>query len=65
VIKTVIKSVDGMVMVFDQRGEQVPEYVGQYKEVHEKILRDAPPEARFGYFPDGQMELRMVPRERW
>ena len=64
-IKTVIRSADGMVMVFDQRGEQLTEYVGHFDRVREKILRDAPPEARFGYFPNGEMELRMVPREQW
>jgi len=64
-IKTVIKSTDGMVMVFDERGEQIPQYQGRYDEVKESILRDAPPEARFGYFPTGELELRLVPREEW
>ncbi len=64
-IKTVIKSTDGMVMVFDQAGEQLPEYQGSYHEVKARILRDAPPEARFGCFPEGGEELRVVPREEW
>ena len=61
-IKTVIKSADGMVMVFDRMGEQIPQYQGRYQEVKALILRDAPTEARFGCFPDGGQELRMFPR---
>lgn len=64
-IKTVIKSADGMVIVFDKRGEQIPKYQGRYEEVREGVLRDAPPETRFGYFPDNELELRIVPREEW
>jgi hypothetical protein len=64
-ITTVIRSANGTVMVFDRRGEQLPKYAGCYSEVREKILKDAPPEARFGYFPDDELELRMVPRKEW
>ena len=64
-IKTVIKSIDGMVIVFDKMGEQVPGYQGRYEEVKPLILRDAPPEARFGYFPNGGQELKIVPRDEW
>lgn len=64
-IKTVIKSTDGMVMVFDKMGEQIPRYQGQYHEVKALILKDAPPEARFGCFPNGGQELRIVPKEEW
>ena len=64
-IKTVIKSADGMVMVFDGTGEQVPQYQGSYQEVKPLILRDAPAEARFGCFPNGGQELKIVPREEW
>jgi len=65
VIKTAIKCPNGMVMVFDKRGEQVPEYQGQYREVKESILKNAPPDAIFGYFPNYEAELRAVPREEW
>jgi len=54
-----------MVMVFDKRGEQIPEYQGQYQEVKESILKDAPSDTIFGYFPDYEAELRVVPREEW
>jgi len=64
-IKTVIKSTDGMVMVFDKMGEQIPEYQGRYQEAKALILRDAPPETRFGCFPNGGQELKIVSREEW
>ena len=64
-IKTVIKSQNGMVMVFDEKGEQIPEYQGRYDEVKETILKDAPPNAIFGYFPNCEAELKVVPREEW
>ena len=64
-IKTVIKSSDGTVIVFDEMGEQVPAYQGHYETVKPLILRDAPPQARFCHFPDGGQELKIVPREEW
>jgi len=54
-----------MVMVFDKKGEQIPEYQGQYEEAKEKILKDAPLNAVFGYFPDYETELEIIPREEW
>jgi hypothetical protein len=51
--------------VFDERGEQVPEYQGQYHKVKETILKDAPSNAIFGYFPNYETELRVVPRDKW
>lgn len=32
-----------MVMVFDENGQQMPEYQGRKEDVMEKIQRDAPP----------------------
>lgn len=64
-IKTVIRCPNDMVMVFDRKGEQVPEYQGQYQEVKESILRDASIEAVFGYLSDSGPELEEVPREAW
>ena len=64
-IKTVIRAENDMVMVFDEKGEQIFEYQGQYEEVKEKILRDTPPQAIFGYFPEHEAELEIVPREEW
>jgi len=64
-IKTAIRCPNNMVMVFDKEGEQIPEYQGQYQEVKESILKDAPLDAVFGYLSDSEPELRKVPREEW
>ena len=40
-IKTVISISNDMVMVFDDKGEQMPGYQGQYEDVKGKILVDA------------------------
>lgn len=54
-----------MVMVFDEYGEQIPEYQGQYEEVKERILKDAPPETIFGYWFDYEADIQTVSREEW
>jgi len=64
-IKTIIRCPNNMVMVFDKKGEQIPEYQGQYREVKESILKDAPLNAVFGYLFDSEPELRKIPREEW
>ena len=64
-IKTVIRCPNNMVMVFDDRGEQIPEYQGQYGEVKVGILKDVPPTAVFGYLFDSGPELREVPKGEW
>ena len=61
-IKSVLKVENGMVLVFDENDEQIPEYQGQYKEVRDRILRDAPPDAAFGVVTAA---IRAVPREEW
>jgi len=62
-IKSVIKSQKGMVLVFNEKGEQIPEYQGQYEEVRKRILRDAPPDAVFQH--DEVRQLKAVGREEW
>ncbi len=64
-IKTVIRCVNNMVMVFDEKGEQIPEYQGQYGEVKEGIFKDAPSTTVFNYSSDSKPELREIPREEW
>ena len=64
-IKTVIKCPENIVMVFDEAGEQIPEYQGQYEVMKESILKDAPRQAIFGYLCDHEPELRRVSREDW
>ena len=65
VIKSVIKTPNGMVLVFDGKGEQIPEYQGQYGKVRPHILKDVPPSAEFGYIFDNKTEIKAVPREEW
>jgi len=63
-IKSVIRADNGMVLVFDEQGEQIPEYQGQYEEVKPRILKDAPPKVIFYAF-DNDTELKTVPRNEW
>ena len=51
-IRSVVRCVNNMVLAFDENGEQIPAYQGQYEEVREKILREAPLSAEFHYLPD-------------
>ena len=64
-IKTAIRCPNNMVMVFDEKGEQVPEYQGQYEAVKESILKDASLDAVFGYLSNYEPELREVLKEEW
>ena len=64
-IKTAIRFRSNMVMVFDRRGEQIPEYQGQYEKVKESILRGALPDTIFALGFTDAGELREVPREEW
>lgn len=64
-IRTVIRCLNDMVMVFDGQGKQIPEYQGQYQEVRENILKGAPPTAVFAYGFTTSGELRKVASEEW
>lgn len=64
-IKSVIRCPNDMVIVFDKDGEQIPQYQGQYEEVRESILKNAPLNTVFAYLSDFEPELRKVPREGW
>ena len=64
-IRSVIRCPNDMVIVFDEYEEQIPEYQGQYQEVKERILRDAPAEAMFGHWPDYETDVITVSREDW
>lgn len=64
-IKTIIRLRDDMVMVFDTEGEQVPKYQGQYEDVRESVLRDAPLDAEFTYWFDYDTEPKTVYKGGW
>ena len=46
-ISVVIKFENGMVLVFDENGKQMPEFEGKYQDVRVKILARAPKGAKF------------------
>ncbi len=46
-IKSVIRCLNDMVLVFDEKDEQIPEYQGKYQEVKGRLLKDAPPDAGY------------------
>ena len=56
---------NNMVIVFDKKGEQILKYQGQYEEVKESILRDAPPDTVFAHGFTELAELQKVTREEW
>ena len=64
-IKIVIRFKNNMVVVVDEEGEQIPKYQGQYEEVKQSILKDAPPDAVFAHGFTDYGELLKVPREEW
>ncbi len=64
-IKTVIRSSGNMVIVFDRRGQQIPEYQGRYDEVKERTLKAAPINAVFVHDFTNSGVLREVSREEW
>lgn len=64
-ISTLIRSQGNMVLVFDEEGEQIPGYQGNYEEVKELILRDAPSNAFFAYWFNCADEPGRVARENW
>jgi hypothetical protein len=54
-----------MVMVFDENGEQIPEYQGHYNDVKEKILADAPAGSVFNHWFGHSLEPEMIAGEAW
>lgn len=64
-IKTVIRLKNNMVMVFDKKGEQIPEYQGSYEKLKEEILQNASPDAFFAHgFSEVGEPIRVL-REKW
>jgi len=65
VIKAVIRTRNNKVMVFDETGEQIPEYQGYYEDVREYILNDAPEGAIFNHWFGYTLEPETVTSEVW
>lgn len=64
-IKTVIRVRNGMVMVFDEKGEQIPEYQGWYENVKDSILMDAPAGAVFNHWFGHEVAPDPVEMDAW
>lgn len=63
-IRNAIRFENGMVGVYDQHGQQMPEYQGKYVEKREAILRDAPADAVFETMTWGESP-KPIAREEW
>ena len=64
-IKVIIRFKNNMVMVFDEGGEQLPVYQGQYRDVKESILKNAAAEAIYAHGLTASGELQKVTRDNW
>jgi hypothetical protein len=64
-INKIIRLKNDMVMVFDEEGEQMPEYQGCYMVVKEKILADAPGGAVFNHWFGHSIKPRVVTTRGW
>lgn len=64
IITTVYKFGNGMVIVFDQDGNQMHSYQGSYDDGREKILAAAPAEALFCH-AEWRKSRDIVKREDW
>jgi hypothetical protein len=64
-IKTVIRLRNDAVMVFDEAGEQIPEYQGQYHQVRESILYHAPAGTVFNHWFGYSPKPVAMPPQSW
>jgi len=65
VIRTVIRINNNMVMVFDEEGEQIPWYQGNYDDVKERVLADAPSGSVFNHWFGHSLDPEVVASEAW
>ena len=64
-IKTIIRMGNNEVIVFDEYGEQMPEYQGYYAVVKDKILADVSELSVFNHWFGLSLEPEIVPGEVW
>jgi len=64
-IKIIIRMGDDMVMVFDEEGEQIPEYQGHYDDVKKRILAHASGGSVFNHWFGYSLEPEVVPAGAW
>lgn len=63
-IDQVIRFSNDIVMVFDEKGEQIPESQGRYEEVRAGILAHAPKSAKF-FHGIWNISANALPRKEW
>ena len=64
-ISKIIRLKNDMVLVFDENGEQMPEYQGSYSVVKERILADARTGAVFNHWFGYSPKPNFVPGISW
>ena len=64
-IKTVIRLQNDLVMVFDESGEEIPEYQGYYHNVKDKIITDCTATSVFYHWFGFAMKPYEVKMEDW
>ena len=64
-IKTVIRVENNMVMVFDENGEEMPEYQGYYDAVRYRIVADAPADSVFNHWFGHSLKPHVVEPNIW
>jgi hypothetical protein len=64
-IDKIVRLKNNLVMVFDENGEQLPEYQGLYYDVRAKILAYAPSCAVFNHWFGYNLKPQAVPPEEW
>lgn len=64
-IKTVIRTDSDMVIVFDENGEELPEYQGYYHEVKDRILANASKDSVFKHWFGYVLRPEKVSPQRW
>ncbi len=64
-IQKIIRLKNDMVMVFDEEGEQMPEYQGPYDDVRDRIMADAPAGARFNHWFGYSFKSEEIAPKSW
>ena len=64
-IRNVIRMKNDMVMVFDEQGEQIPEFQGRYEDVKDCIVVNAPEGTVYNHWFGHYLEPRAVSGETW
>ena len=64
-IRTVIRIGNNMVIVFDDEGEQMPEYQGWYEDVRGRVLSDASAGTVFNHWFGLSLEPVVVAEKNW